>query len=107
MTKQTQKAGINFDAHYQIDGWRGIAFYLMGYAQRQEPIMCYSLDDDGQEIEIESGEFEAVDDVDNVIAVMVGDNRQHTVSVDDIHEIDEEAFCRECGQIGCRCSVYS
>lgn len=100
MSKQTTE--INFDGRFSIAGWRGIAFYLIGYAHTMEPVMCYDTDEDGNEIEIESGEFEKVEDLENVIAVMVGDDRKHTVSVDDLTEIDEESYCPSCGQIGCR-----
>lgn len=92
---------VNFNSYYRVEGYRGIAFYLLGYAKRFIPIYCYTIDEDGEEIEVESGEFEEEDDTDNVIAVMVGDDRKHTVSIDDITEIEESEFCHDCGQIGC------
>lgn len=36
-----------------------------------------------------------------VVAVMVGDNREHIVDPDDLSVIDEDEFCGCCGQIGC------
>ena len=101
------KTEINFDAHYAVAGYRGIAFYLIGYASTSEQILCLGEDEDGQEVEIETGEFETVEDRENVIAVMVGDDRKHTVSIDDITIIPEDGFCRECGQVGCHCNVYA
>ena len=92
---------INFDGRYSIRGWRGIAFYLIGYAFTDEPVMCYELDGEGNEVECETGEFEKVEDRDNVIAVMVGDDRKHVVSVDDLTEISSDDYCSVCGQIGC------
>jgi hypothetical protein len=97
---------INFKAHYQVAGYRGIAFYLRGYAVTREPLMCFAEDEDGNEIEIASGDFEDVEDREHVVAVMVGDDRKHIVSVDDIEAIPEISFCRDCGQIGCHCNNY-
>lgn len=93
---------INFEGRFKVDGYRGIAFYLLGYSHKMEPVMCYDTDEHGEEIEVESGEFEKVEDRDHVIAVMVGDDRKHTVSVDDIEEIGELDYCASCGQIGCQ-----
>jgi hypothetical protein len=32
---------------------------------------------------------------------MVGDDRKHTVDVDDLTELADGAYCHSCGQIGC------
>lgn len=98
--------GIDFDAHYTVDGYRGIAFYLLGWQAINAPVMCYVEDDEGNEIETESGEYELEPDHDNVIAVMVGDDRHHVVPRDDLHVLGEDKFCRSCGQVGCGCNVY-
>lgn len=78
---------INFDARYAIDGWKGIAFYLLGY-------------DDGQR-DWDPKLNEYVPNTDWVRAVMVGDDREHVVSVDDLTPLDDLGYCAECGQIGC------
>jgi hypothetical protein len=98
---------IDFDAHYQVSGYRGIAFYLIGWAVKHEPITCLMEDDDGNEYEEECGEWDEVPDYENVIAVMVGDDRRHTVALEDLTVIPDESFCRECGQIGCGHNVYA
>lgn len=103
---KTIETKIDFSAHYQIDGWRGIAFYLRGYATKNEPVISYGLDENGDEIEIETGECDEVEDREHVIAVMVGDDRKHVVAIEDIHVIPEISFCRDCGQIGCHCNNY-
>jgi len=36
-----------------------------------------------------------------VRAVMVGDDREHTFDVDELTQIDDDAYCAECGQVGC------
>ena len=93
---------IDFDARYSVEGYKGIAFYLIGYATINEPVICFCQDEDGNEYEQETGEYEQVEDKDYVIAVMVGDNRKHKVSIDDITPLSEEDYCHVCGQIGCK-----
>lgn len=68
--------------HFAVAGYNGIAFFVRGYAQTMD-------------------EFDKVDDPQFVVAVMVGDDREHIVDIDDLTPIDEENFCAECGQIGC------
>ena len=64
-----------------------IAFYLIGYVQEAD----------------EDTEWSGVynEDRSRVVAVMVGDDRKHTVDVDDLTVLDDEAYCSVCGQIGC------
>ncbi len=38
---------------------------------------------------------------DQVIVVMVGDDRRRTVKRRDVTPLADDAFCSECGQIGC------
>ena len=99
--------GIDFDAHYKVTRWPAVAFRLLGWQAAFEPVNCYVLDDDGNEIEMESGEFDEVPDFDYVVGVMVGDDRRHVIEVCDLELIPEDGFCRECGQIGCGCNVYA
>ncbi len=96
------QAAIDFDAHYRVDGYRGIAWSLIGYAHETLPTICYGEDEDGNEVELEDwSETERVDDLTKVVAVMVGDDRKFTFDVDEVTPINEDAFCHECGQIGC------
>ena len=37
----------------------------------------------------------------NVVMVMIGDDRKFSYDPDDIHALEREAYCGECGQIGC------
>jgi len=55
----------------RVDGYSGIAFRISGAR-------------DGR-----------------IIAHMVGDDRAHTLDVDDVHKLDDSEYCAECGQIGC------
>lgn len=78
---------IDFDARYTVAGYRGVAFYLLGYRQ----------------IETEETEWsgQVEEDRDFVVAVMVGDDAKHIVDVEDLTVISEDDYCHECGQIGC------
>lgn len=78
---------INFDGRFAVDGYKGIAFYLLGFA--------------AHEVENTDGEYELEMDEDQVVAVMVGDDRRHIVHISDIKEIAEDSYCPSCGQIGC------
>ena len=98
--------GVNFDAHYKI-GKAGVAYYLLGWEKKLEPVLCLCVDADGKEYEEECGEFDEVADTSRVVAVMVGDDRHHVVDIDDLVVIEEDDFCRSCGQIGCGCNVYT
>lgn len=78
---------LDFDATYRVDGYDGIAWRIYEYIE-----LCN---------EIADGEWEWFPDTSRVIAVMVGDNRHHTIDVDDLTVIDDEDYCHTCGQIGC------
>jgi hypothetical protein len=84
--------GIDFDAHYIVGGWRGIAFRLIGWQTEPDE------DTEWSGIENRTG---------NVVAVMVGDDRKHFVDPSDLAVLGEDKFCRDCGQIGCGCNVYA
>lgn len=118
---QTAQDGtpVNFDGRFSVAGSHGVAFYLLGWAQEWTEerwiLACgneahiYEPDsDDADETEDTHGaacylydEPQQVDDRTRVVAVMVGDDRQHTVDVGDLAEIDPDTYCSECGQIGC------
>lgn len=81
-------ADIDFDARYTVAGYRGVAFWLVGYA----PDTTYDED---------TGEYEDIVRDDQVVAVMVGDDRKHIVDVDDLTKLDDDDYCHSCGQVGC------
>src|SRR6185437_13627686 len=104
------------EAHYTVDGYPGIAFYLTGWAQEYIPETvtnecgnagtgCPCDPEENEECWLYS-EPEWVDSDSQVIAVMVGDDQRHTVNIDDLTEIHETGYCRECGQTGCTAVVY-
>jgi hypothetical protein len=97
---------VNFDGRFTVGGYRGVAFYLLGWAQRWTAETWELACDDEDCAHSEEwcwaySEPEQADRTDMVIAVMVGDDRQHTIDVADLAEIDLDAYCTGCGQTGC------
>lgn len=78
---------LDFNSKYTVEGYSGIAFYLLGYELVQDE------DYEWSGIEYENKE--------RVRAVMVGDDRIHLVEVTELTKISEDDYCPECGQIGC------
>ena len=101
----TDTTTIDLDAHYSVKGYRGIAWYLIGYAtewtEERWEFIGGPDDDTEDEANYVYDEPEEIEDHSRVRAVMVGDDRVFTFDVDELEEIPEEAFCHECGQIGC------
>lgn len=86
--KQADAEGSRFKVSY----YDGIAFFF----HSEETVIeghdwCY-------EDEVPTG---------NAIMIMVGDNYKHIVDPEDIETIPDDAYCRDCGQIGCRHNVYT
>lgn len=81
-----------FPGHYKVKGYRGIAFYVYGYAKEWIADEC---PDDSEE----GGEY--VDNTERVLVIMVGDDHKIQVDVDDLEPLPEGEFCSECGQLGC------
>jgi hypothetical protein len=100
--------GIDFDARYTVRGQSGIAYWLLGWEAEQRPMICFGEDEDGTEVEIEDwSETELVRSGDNVVAVMVGDDRRWVIDKDDLTLISEDDYCHECGQVGCCANVMA
>lgn len=72
----------NADA-YSVLGYKGIAFCVLGW-------------------EVKSTEDEG-DRTGNLVMVMIGDDRHHSIDPDDISPLNDEDYCSTCGQIGCGC----
>lgn len=87
----------------------GIACYIKRWDQKFEPFQSYigegNFDDEDADPNdfIDSGEGDWVEypESDQVYVVMIGDDQEHLVDVDDLELIEEDGFCRGCGQIGC------
>jgi hypothetical protein len=79
---------LDLNATYTIAGWSdGIAWRLRGYVE--------TADED-----TEWSGYKVVD-MTRVEAVMVGDDTVHNVDVEDLTELPADAYCHECGQVGC------
>lgn len=96
-------ATIDFEAVYRVKGWPQVAVRVYGYPRVWEPYTYLCTDDDGNEWEEPSDEGEWIDDTESgdVLVVMVGDDKKHTVDAGSLILLDELDHCAECGQIGC------
>ncbi len=81
--------GETFNAPaYKVRGWAGVAFHVLGWETEPDE------DTEWSGIEQRTG---------RVVAVMVGDDRKHAVSPDDLTPLGEDDYCPGCGQTGCHC----
>lgn len=73
-------------------GERGVAYYARGH-----PVTRSEGWDEAEGFWSETESVEAQ----RLVVVMVGDDEGHEVDVDDMTPVPREAFCGECGQMGC------
>ena len=125
--KHTAEDGtvVDFDGRYTLSYSPGVARYLLGWAtemtQEGYTLACageeyhHAAQQDPGEIEDQAGHFDAcylydepelVDRTDQVVAVMVGDDRQEVVDVADLVPLARADYCGECGQVGCQHDGY-
>jgi hypothetical protein len=81
-----ESMGLDPSARYAVDGYAGIAFYLLG------PELVDDSDTEWTGYQVPTG---------NVVAVMVGDDREHYLDPSDLTALDDSEYCSCCGQIGC------
>jgi hypothetical protein len=85
------QTAANAGMRFRVSGYGGIAFYFRSV--EIERFWDYDLGVYPEEPEErETG---------NVILVMVGDDREHSIDPDDVSALGENDYCHECGQIGC------
>ena len=78
---------LDTDARYTVGGWgKGIAFWI-DCAETEH-------DDDTEWTGY-------VHETGRVLAVMVGDDKRHSVDPSDLTLLDNLDYCTECGQVGC------
>lgn len=78
---------------YEHPDFGGIALHV-----RTHPVIQYDLawDDYIEEyVEAEYADYGFAE------VIMVGDDRVHIVDAEDLIPLDDDAYCSECGQIGC------
>jgi hypothetical protein len=73
-------------ARFSVEGWRGIAFYFHAVETVPDEDTVWS------GYEIPTG---------NVIMVMVGDDKSHSVDPEDVSTLPDGSYCLDCGQVGC------
>lgn len=98
---------VDFSARYTVDGYPRVAFRLTGYATTEEyegdVLVCDDEECDHQLSQMcwTTGDTSLVSDLERVVAVMVGDDREHIVDVADLAMIADDGYCEGCGQVGC------
>lgn len=72
---------------YTVSGWgKGIAFWVRGWETEPDE------DTEWSGYENRTG---------RLIMTMVGDDAHHSVDPDDVSPLNDDAYCHECGQVGC------
>lgn len=76
---------------YSVDGYGAIAFHVLGWETEPDE------DTEWSGYEVRTG---------RVVAVMVGDDHRFVFEPEELTPIPREAYCGECGQIGCTHDGY-
>lgn len=103
----TTDTTLDLDARYRVAGYPGVAFWLKGWATSEhyegDILLCTDEDCDHGLSDLcwAEGDFSLSIDTERVIAVMVGDDREHIIDVTDLTPLAEGDSCGSCGQIGC------
>ena len=71
---------------YTVDGYDGVAWRVFGWETQPDD------DTEWTGIEVRTGK---------VLAVMIGDDRRFAFDPEELHPLNREEYCSECGQIGC------
>ena len=95
-TYEEDDATFNADA-YQVKRHGGVAWRVLGW--ETEPGQNEWWDDE-EEMYVFDEEPEPVR-TGNVVCVMVGDDHHWSFEPEDVTPLEREAYCGECGQIGC------
>lgn len=86
--------GFDFSKAYRATNWgAGIAWRATGYVTEN----VYDEDFDG---------YDEVENHERVVAHMIGDDRNYEFDIEDLEPLDDDAYCRDCGQVGCTHNVY-
>lgn len=87
MRRNYESDDATFDAEaYTVDGHGGVAWYALGWETEPDE------DTEWSGCENHTG---------NVVLVMVGDDHLWAFDPEDIHAVERDEYCGECGQIGC------
>lgn len=94
---------VDFSKTYTVAGYGGVAFRAFG--MQTETVGDWTFvgeDDDDRDDESLYVYDEEERETGMVLAHMVGDDRTFVVDADDLTEMDEDDYCHECGQVGCK-----
>jgi hypothetical protein len=94
---------FDFEPAYKAAGPGGVAWRVTRHVKEQIAHPVY--DEDGEYTGWDDWDEE--EDESRVVAHMIGDDVDWTFDVTDLTPLDDEEFCRDCGQIGCGHNVYS
>lgn len=83
-----EPSSFDFAKRYRAEDWDGIAWYALGYEKVRDE------DYEWTGIEIEN--------TSSIVCVMVGDDREYIFDVRQLSPLEEDEYCPECGQIGCK-----
>jgi len=99
----TEPSAFNWDGRYRIPTSKvAVAWSPIGWELTFEPYKFIDEDENGNEIEYETGEGELIPDRQGRIAMhMVGDDHVEYFDADELVLIDDDEYCTCCGQIGC------
>ena len=73
---------------YRVSGYPGVAFWILGWETEPDE------DTEWSGYESRTG---------NVVGIMVGDDRRHSIDPDDVIPLRRSEYCGGCGQVGCNC----
>ena len=91
--RKTYEPAPDYDADaYTVDGYRGIAWSVLGYEVEADE------DTEWSGISPRTG---------NLVCRMVGDDRHFSFEPDEVHAISSGDYCPECGQIGCKAYAHA
>ena len=74
------------DNAYEVHGWRGISWRVLGWETVPDQ------DTEWSGYEIRTG---------RIVCQMIGDDRHFCFNPEDATPLDDGEYCRSCGQIGC------
>jgi hypothetical protein len=91
---------------YAVDGHEGIAFRFVRPGMQtvcDEPELVCEEEECPHDHELcwlDSEPYQEENPL-SAVVVMIGDDREMVVDVKDMTPLDEDAYCRDCGQISC------
>lgn len=95
-------ADINTDNRYKVEGYGGVAFYFAGAQTETFTEWDYVGPEGGDYNDPDNFAYDEQERLTGMVyMIMVGDDHKHVIDPEDVTIIDPDAYCHECGQIGC------